>query len=425
MSQDISAKLAAKDIHGRGLSKEDFTTKLKLSAAKNIKIVGKKAGFLGDSITNGSSAGAGRDWTRQLKRQLGSAVISDVTSIQAGVPGNNSSQVLARYNTDIRANGVEVLFCLCGTNDIIQGLPLSNYAANIKAIHQKTIEDGIPVIFGTVPPLGTAEQTVSRKENIVKYNSWLKLYCSICNIPLADIYTRLVVLSGASAGIAIAGWYNADGVHPNTYGHEYIAEAFAEAFNGIFSAPHLVDHINSFNLVANPTFIVDGSSWLEQSGGTGSSAAYSTVTDTTGKLKYGKWYQADWDATTGGSKHVRCASINLTSAGIIAGDKLLITARCDYEDIEGNYLFNATVDNPPCSLSLFVMDQGFAQKDVLDGGAVAKPGPVARIFTVPDGMTGLIVSMNIKLNTGRRVKFKIGEVGVFKVTDLTDIINYI
>lgn len=392
---------------------------------------GKTAAFFGDSITNNASAGAGRDYTRQLTRILGSAVISDVYSLQLGYPGNNSTQIVDRYDSVIRGQEVDVLFSMFGINNVIQGLPFETFVADIKRLHQKTTEDGIPWIVGMITPLGTTEQTTSRKEMIIKCNTFLKLYCSTYGIPLADTYTPLALLSGASGGTAFSGYYNADGIHPNTYGHFFIGKAFADAFNGLFTAPHLVDHINPYNLVANPTLIVDTLNWQEQAGGTGSAATYSAVNDTTGKLKYGKWYQADWDATTGGQKYVRTSSINLTTAGVVAGDKLLITARCDYEDLttaatySDTYEFAAAADNPTGTLQLFVMDSSFVTKDTLDCGAVAKPGPVAKIFTVPAGMTGLIIAMFIKLPTGKHVKFKIGEVGVFKVTGLTDIIDLV
>jgi hypothetical protein len=71
------------------------------------------------------------------------------------------------------------------------------------------------------------------------------------------------------------------------------------------------------------------------------------------------------------------------------------------------------------------MDGSFVPLVTLDGGAVAKPGPVTYLYTVSSGVTSLIVAMFIKLDTGQHVKFKIGEVGVFKVTDLEDIISAI
>ncbi len=401
-----------------------------VNALKHIGYTGKDVAFLGDSITNNASAGAGRDWTRQTKKILGSAVISDVNYIQAGFPGENSTQIVARYDTAIKDQGVKILFAMCGTNNIIQGIPLETFAEDIQELHRKTTDDNILLILGMVVPLGAAEQSASRKEMIVKYNMWLKLYCSVNNIRLADTYTPLATLFGASAGTAVAGFYNVDAIHPNTFGHFYIAKAFVTAFGDLFTAPHLVDHINPYNLVANPTLLVDTSGWQEQAGGTGTAATYSAVDDLTGKLKYGRWYQADWDATTGGQKYVRTSTINLTSAGVVAGDQLLITARCDWEDLTAGvytdgYEWNATPDNPPAALQLFVMDGSFVQQDVLDGGAVAKPGPVTKLFTVPSGMTGLIIAMFIKLPNGKHVKFKIGEVGVFKVTDLDDITNLI
>jgi lysophospholipase L1-like esterase len=247
------------------LTQDGFPVYL-VDTIKHIRYRGKKVGFLGDSITNNASAGAGRDWTRQLKRILGSAVISDVDFVQAGFPGNNSTQILTFFDEYIKDNNVEVLFAMMGVNNIIQDLPIEIFIASIKELHRKCVDANIPLILGTITPIRGTEYTVARKEAIAKHNMFLRLYCSQNNIRLADTFTPLAVVSGASAGQANSIYYNVDGIHPNTYGHLYIAKAFADAFNGLFTAPHLVDSINSFNLVANPTLVADAIGWQEQAG---------------------------------------------------------------------------------------------------------------------------------------------------------------
>jgi len=446
MATDLDAKFRIKDILGRGLSKNDFSDKLIAGLGRNIndRIYERLMILLGDSLAVGAGSSGGMSYFNLTLRIVGSAVISD-DSINAGVAGENSTQIVARYDTDVRSrpDGKKpgLVIGSMGTNNIIQNIPLATFATDIKLLYSKTVKDGIPLVLCTVPPLGNTNPTtpnpaISTPENralTLQYNTFLRLYCAKNNIPLADINAAMTVKSGASAGIIDPSYMTGgtDNVHYNNYGHAAHAKTLSAVISAMFTAPHLVDHISGAssnigtNLVANPTFVVDASSWLEQAGGTGSAATLSTVTDSTGKLKYGKWLQADWNATTGGSKNIRCSSISFASNGIVTDDILLITARCDYEDTEGNYEFNATPSSKPCQLGLYVMDSGFAQRAILDDGAVAKPGPVMKIFTVPAGMTGLIISMFIKLNTGRNVKFKIGEVGVFKITGLSDIISLI
>lgn len=442
MLKDLSLKIAAKDVSGRGLSKNDFSDKAMYGAARNAtKSPGKIFVYLADSLGVGAGSTGGLSYFNISKRVAGSAVISEA-SINASVAGETSAQILARYDAQVRnrVDGVVVdgVIVAAGTNDLIQNVPLSTFAANIRAFHRKAIEDNITIILGTVPPLGTntGQAVSSTPENralLLQYNTYIRMYCAKYNIPFAETNGALTVKTGASAG-AIDPLYmpvGTDNVHYNNYGHVAQGKLIGNILSGLFTAPHLVDHISGAssnigaNLIANPTFAVDASSWQEQSGATGNAATYSVVNDTTGKLKSGRWYQAEWTCTTAGQKNVRSSSITFATYGIVAGDKLLITARCDYEDLEGNYEFNATPASKPCQLGLYVMDSGFGQRAILDDGAVGKPGPVAAIFTVPAGMTGLIISMFVKLNVGRSVRFKIGEVGVFKVTGLDDIIALI
>jgi lysophospholipase L1-like esterase len=431
------------DDNSFGLTEINFSNRRLYGLGRTFNILYERTfAFLGDSHTVGAGSAGGMSWVNLAMRMAGSALISS-NSVNAGVAGDNSTQILSRYDSAIRNRPdlvkIGSVICLMGTNNIIQNIPLTTFANDVKQLHLKTVEDGISLILCTVPPLGTTNPTsptpsVSTPQNralTLQYNLFLKAYCAMHNIPIAEVNAALTLKSGASAGqvdpLYISG--GTDNVHFTNYGHVAIAKAVTAVVNTMFTAPHLVDHISGAssnigaNLIANPTFAVDTSSWLEQSGGTGSAATLSAVADATGKLKYGRWLQADWNATTGGFKNIRSSSISFASNGIVAGDKLLITARRDYEDVEGNYEFNAAPASKPCAFGLYIMDSSFNQIAILDDSAVAKPGPVSTIFTVPSGMTGLIISMFIKLNAERNVKFKIGEVGVFKVSGLTDIMS--
>jgi lysophospholipase L1-like esterase len=381
-------------------------------------VPGVKAVFLGDSITHGSNAAAGRRWVDQLPCILGTAVIS-ANSLERGVPGQTTAQMLARYATDVRANGAQVLFALGGTNDAGQGVPLSQFAANIKGIAAETRKDGIPLIVGTVPPRGASSITTQIRTLTAQYNAWLQAWAPGAGVKLSDVFINL---SQSTSDQMASGYDSGDGVHPETTGHQKIAEAMADAFAPLGTANHLVQSPNAFNMITNPLFLGNSSTgWYEQPGGTGTAPAYSFAADTTGKLKYGQWRVMDFDATaSGGTRYY------LTSVPVVAGSTVLITSRLDLEDVAGGFYAAANSANPTAvfQLRLFNADT-FASLAILAPNAVRVPGPVSRLYTVPAGVTHLGVTIQAQLPTGQHARFKFGELGCFDVTSLPDLANLI
>lgn len=380
---------------------------------------GVKAVFLGDSITHRSNAAAGRGWVDQLPRILGTAVLS-ATSVEAGVPGDRSDQMLARYAASVRANGAQVLFLLAGTNDANQGVPLSTFAANIKAIVVEARKDGIPVVIGTVPPMGAANITVAKSLLIAQYNAWLQAWGPSAGVRIALVNSGLV----SSGGEGMLGGYDSgDGIHPETLGHQQIAQAFATAYAGLFAPNHLVRTVTAFNLIGNPLFLSNFSTgWVEPPGGTGSAPTLTVAADATGTLAAGQWGTATIDNTVAGGSRWRHYPI---TSGFVPGDKLLVTARMLVTDIAGGYKAAANGASPTADFSLRVTYPNLVAIANLNGpSAVLNPGPIAQVVTVPADVTGtgIYIAARMLLPTGQSAKFQIGEVGVYNVTNLPDLI---
>jgi lysophospholipase L1-like esterase len=112
---------------------------------------------LGDSITYANENVSsypyiGLSWARLacLKSQGAFSFVRN-----AGVSGNTTAQMLARFDTDVAPYPHDVLALLGGTNDAWAfQVPLATFAANIKAIADKEKARGGITLIGTVPPQG-------------------------------------------------------------------------------------------------------------------------------------------------------------------------------------------------------------------------------------------------------------------------------
>jgi lysophospholipase L1-like esterase len=386
---------------------------------------GLKAVFLGDSITNRSSSAGGRGFIDQISKILGSAVISPIgveinsgttntlgISVNAGIPGNTSAQMLARYSTDVKAYNPQVLFILAGTNDVSQTVTLATFAANISAIVALAKQDGIPVIIGTVPPRGASVSTTTTKTLTSQYNNWLKMWCPRNGVYLADVWSKLIT---ANTEVLKTGYDSGDGIHPETLGHQQIAEAFITAFGSLHTANHLVMSTETINLVSNPGFYSATTGWYEQPGvSTGGTVTYSRVTDSSGKLAYGSWLQMDFNTTSSAGNRYYCTQLN----GLTAGNTYLITARLDYNDITGGFYASAGSASIPSDLAFELRDVSFASLQTVLTTSVKQPGPIMIKYTLPAGKTQLVLCMKGKLSISQNVQFRLGEVGVYDITAL-------
>jgi lysophospholipase L1-like esterase len=177
--------------------------------------------FIGDSITwiwgNG---------------QEGSEFAEHPNWIDKGVGGQNSSQVLARFQTDAIDLNPGIVHILVGTNDVYPGWTLVpsnanaiNSAANVEAMVQMAQANGIHIILATIPPWGcdaskcapaeTADRTLSRYERIDTWNAWIEQYGLSQGIPVVDYHSALVAPDGEHYVPDLT----IEGVHPSAAGY--------------------------------------------------------------------------------------------------------------------------------------------------------------------------------------------------------------
>lgn len=137
--------------------------------------------------------------------------------INAGIPGQKCSDMLARFDTDVIAQKPVAVHVLCGTNDIWQEnggyLPITEQA--IQGMIDKAKAANISVIIGTVPPVSgvvTTPWNSNELDNaqINALDNWIKTL----GLPVADYHTALELPDGTMNPA-----YTIDGIHPNADGY--------------------------------------------------------------------------------------------------------------------------------------------------------------------------------------------------------------
>lgn len=381
---------------------------------------GRSWGFLGDSITNRSSAAAGRGYIDVLPWLVGTQhmalvapntpVTGAVVSRPAGVPGETTAQMLTRTDALI-AQGINGMTLLGGTNDAGQAVSTATFLANVDAIARKCRKAGIPLVVGTVPPRSAAT-AASIRTSIAAYNLALRQWAPKNGVYLADTYSALADIATGSLLAA----YDVDGTHPNTLGHYQLAAAFATAVKRVLlPQTPIVTAKSVTSLVSNPLFQAGSSGWYEQPGGTGTQPVFSTVADTTGRLPVGaQWREMDFDAVAGGS---RTLATQLTNGSWAPGDVLLVAASIDVIDVAG-YATAAKLDPATANFKLQTMNGGTPTSNYSMPPLPVAPGEIAITHLVPAGQTDILLWFTCSLPTGAHAKFRISAVDVRNLTAL-------
>lgn len=171
-----------------------------------------KVAFMGDSIT--------WIWNQSDRLQpqaLLSAHLPDF--VDAGISGNETSQMLARFDTDVMAYHPDVVVILGGVNDIKNsGVDPATIASNIFAMVQKAESAGAKVIVGTVLSIGIAyaPQTFLDQADpqIDALNKLLVAGASAYGYTIVDYHPAMLAADGTANGALLI-----DGLHPNDAGY--------------------------------------------------------------------------------------------------------------------------------------------------------------------------------------------------------------
>ncbi len=186
--------------------------------------------FIGDSIT--AIWGSG---------QQGSQFTHHPNWIDKGISGQNSTQVSARFQSDVVDLHPEIVHILVGTNDVYPGWTQQLSAANVDAMVRMAQANGIHIILATIPPWGcdasncttaeSADSTLNRYDRINTWNAWIEQYALSKGIPVVDYHSALL----APDGEHYVPDMTMDGVHPSAAGYVVMTPMVEGVINAIAS----------------------------------------------------------------------------------------------------------------------------------------------------------------------------------------------
>jgi hypothetical protein len=134
-----------------------------------------------------------------------------------GVVGDTSSQVLARFSSDVLGHGYARVIILCGTNDVLQGDPnlTTELPANLQTMAAMANNAGIEVVLSELPPLSGSYASLNPA--ILSANSAIAQLAAQHGYLVVDYYTPL---AGHSEDFP-------DGIHPNAAGYAIMEQALS------------------------------------------------------------------------------------------------------------------------------------------------------------------------------------------------------
>ena len=169
------------------------------------------AAFIGDSITwqwarNGNTFAESKlliPFNSKYMTKNGSNVtvafhpgfFSGNNYVDRGVSGQNTTQMLARFQKDIVNLNPKVVVIMGGTNDLAQGVSKQQILANIKAMAEMAEAAGIKVVLCSVTPCNEKYSKLNPKEkgtHIIELNGMIKEYVDSKGFTYCNYWPALV-----------------------------------------------------------------------------------------------------------------------------------------------------------------------------------------------------------------------------------------
>lgn len=145
----------------------------------------------------------------------------------SGIGGQTSTQIAARFATDVLAYAPDIVGILAGTNDdASKGVGQAQTIANLKAMYDAAHAAQIFIVALTIPP--TVTSLTGQEAHRQGVNTWLRQYArSNPGIVLVDLAAAWQ--DTAASGFVPRAGYTHDGVHPSMLGATVGGDAIARA----------------------------------------------------------------------------------------------------------------------------------------------------------------------------------------------------
>ena len=307
---------------------------LAATAASKAPIAGARPGSrivtLGDSITQGADDYATKAQGISWPHYMGLFSGQRASVVQnAGIAGNNTAQMLARFDTDVTPYNPTAVVLLAGTNDVGQGRSFADWSADVVAIVAKIRAIGAVPVLGTIPPNNGAD----RRQQIGQFNTWLRSYAASQGLTVIPFYALLVDPANGSFKSA----YYSDGTHPSTAGQIAMGQLAADTLAPLLpvnSPPITSDDVDANNNIALGCFTAGAGStlpagWTDGAGiPAGSVLSYVTDAQVPGQM-----VKITQTATAGLRQLIYSqylAATTLSNATSVGATSLVLPVRADY-----------------------------------------------------------------------------------------------
>ena len=140
--------------------------------------------------------------------------------VDRGVSGQNTTQMLARFDKDIVDLNPKVVVIMGGTNDLAQGVTKKQILSNLSAMAEKADAAGIKVVLCSVTPCNDNYSKLSPKNkgpHIIELNGMIKEYVDSKGFTYCNYWPELV----ADDQLALHPDYRLyDNLHPGPDGYD-------------------------------------------------------------------------------------------------------------------------------------------------------------------------------------------------------------
>lgn len=179
----------------------------------------KKYIFIGDSLTFGYGVSKNLNWVSMLSSYL------DVNIYNKGINGNTSFDILNRFTEDVTNLNPNIVFIMCGTNDLLSNKSVKSIIDNIELMIKESLNNNIKPVIGIPPtiipdlayrlfyPTDTYKYSY---ESLKRLQSSLVSLCSEYKINYIDFYT--LTDNNVNKNIFL------DGIHLNSLGNNLLLE---------------------------------------------------------------------------------------------------------------------------------------------------------------------------------------------------------
>lgn len=162
--------------------------------------------------------------------------------IDKGISGQNTTQMLSRFQKDVIDLNPKVVVIMGGTNDLAQGVTKETIVANIAAMAEMADAAGIKVVLCSVTPNNDNYSKLSPKNkggHIITLNGMIQTYATSKSFTYCDYWSSLVAGAGETSTSADVGYglkdaYRLyDNLHPGPDGYDVMEPIIKTIINSL------------------------------------------------------------------------------------------------------------------------------------------------------------------------------------------------